>query len=158
MIYGGLSVRVERAEAELSWDVLIMRFPENIATVEEIPDDFRPEPLGSGPVVREQLLRSLPAMDLSDPSWGRLRSHQWSMELSIGPEEPVDSIMLYVRGTGDDVLQVIDTIVESVGARALDISAGGFLAPGATRTAGWHSFQRYRDQVLRRAQLPGPAS
>lgn len=63
--------------------------------------------------------------------------------------DPVDSIMLYVRGGGDDVLAVIARILPSVGGRALDISTGEFLTGEPTQTVGWHGFQQYRDQILR---------
>jgi hypothetical protein len=60
-------------------------------------------------------------------------------------KRPINSIMLHVRGGGDDVLAVIVQIAAAVGARALDISTGEFLTGDPTQTAGWHDFQQYRD-------------
>ncbi|MFE5588027.1 hypothetical protein [Kitasatospora sp. NPDC056531] len=68
------------------------------------------------------------------------------MELNLGSETSVDSIMLYVRGTGDDVLQAIVNIDDAVSCRVIDISEGDFLATGNPNS--WRAFQTYRDHVV----------
>ncbi|MEU5669656.1 hypothetical protein ABZ749_04635 [Micromonospora sp. NPDC047753] len=133
----------------MSWDVLIFDAPADARSVDQLPQDFNPPPLGTGPDVRRWLRENLRDLDFSDPEWGRLVGPTWHIELNIGPHDPVDSIMLYVRGGGDDVLAAIARIVASVGGRALDISTGEFLTDEPTQTAGWHGFQQYRDQILR---------
>ncbi|MEV4498120.1 hypothetical protein AB0J84_20815 [Micromonospora arborensis] len=133
----------------MSWDVLIFHAPADAGSVDQIPEDFDPPPLGTGPDVRRSLRDNLRDLDLLDPEWGHLVGPTWHIELNIGSRDPVDSIMLYVRGGGDDVLAVIARIVASVGGRALDISTGEFLTGEPTQTVGWHGFQQYREQILR---------
>ena len=132
----------------MSWDLLIFHPPEGATAVDEIPNDFDPPVLGPAADVRQRLLERVPGLDLSDPTWGQLSGPTWSIEVNIGRKDPIRSIMLHVRGGGDDALPVISLIGEALGARVLDISTGDFLTGGAGDADGWHSFQQYRDQVL----------
>lgn len=93
-----------------------------------------------------------PAMDLTDPTWGDLVGTGWSFELNIGSDDPMDSIMLHVRGSGDGVIPIVLEITDVVGGRAIDTAAGLFLEDD-NQTEGWHQFQAFRDQILR--PLPG---
>ncbi|MET8040229.1 hypothetical protein ABZU25_05095 [Micromonospora sp. NPDC005215] len=135
----------------MSWDVLIFAAPTHARSVDQIPQDFDPLPLGTGPDIRRCLRENFPDLDLADPAWGRLVGPTWSIEFNIGSDDPVNSIMLYVRGGGDDVLAVVARIVAAIGGRALDISTGEFLTGESTQTVGWHGFQQYRDQILCRS-------
>jgi hypothetical protein len=132
----------------MSWDVFIFEAPAQAKSIDELPADFDPPALGAATDVRQRLLDNFPDFDLSDPAWGHLTGPTWSIELNIGADDPVDSIMLHVRG-GGDVLTVIALIVASVGGRALDTSTGEFLTGDPAESIGWHGFQQYRDQVLR---------
>jgi hypothetical protein len=140
---------IEHTGGAVSWDVFIFDAPPGATSVDQIPQDFEPPPLGGGPAIRQRLHDNVQGLDLSDPVWGRLHGQTWSIELNIGSKDPVDSIMLHVRGGGDDVLAVIAQIAASVGGRALDFSTGEFLTGDRSEAAGWHGFQRYRDQILR---------
>lgn len=126
----------------MSWDVFVFNAPQHIATMDEIPHDFLPPPLGPASDVGRRLRAGVESVDLSDPTCGRLLGETWSIELSMGADDPVEAIMLYVRGGGDDVLAVIARIAAAVQARALDISTGEFLTGDLSQTAGWHGFQR----------------
>lgn len=132
----------------MSWDVLVFQAPHQVAAVDELPGDFDPPPLGTLADISERLRASLPGLDLTEADWGRLAGPTWTIELGLGSEDPVATIMLYVRGTGDDVLDTIATITGAVGGRALDVSTGQFLTGDPTETAGWHGFQRHRDQIF----------
>jgi hypothetical protein len=132
----------------VSWDVYLFNGPPSAGTVEDVPDDFDPPPLGAVAEVLARLRDAVPDVDLADPEWGRLAGPTWSIELNIGAGDPVGSMMLHVRGTGDDVLPAILRIAAAVGCRALDVSTGDFLTGDPGQVAGWHGFQAYRDQVL----------
>ncbi|MEU8181705.1 hypothetical protein AB0B85_11195 [Micromonospora sp. NPDC049044] len=133
----------------MSWDVLIVAAPPHTGSVDQLPQDFDPPPLGTGPEIRRRLRENFPDLDLADPAWGLLGGPTWSIEFNIGSDDPVDSIMLHVRG-GDDVLPVVARVVAVTGGRALDISTGVFLTDDCARSAGWHGFQQYRDDILGR--------
>lgn len=54
----------------MSWDVLVMKIPENYKSLSEMPKDYAPSPLGKSQEVFKILKDLLPDIDLSDPSWG----------------------------------------------------------------------------------------
>jgi hypothetical protein len=74
------------------------------------------------------------------------------IELNIGRADPVESVMLHVRGSGDEVLPVIHKIAALLNGRPVDISTMEFLEP--TDTTGWHDFQAFRDRAVRDAANP----
>lgn len=131
----------------MSWDVLLMPLPDEIASVNDLPDDHEPPPVGPAERVLARLRDAVPDVDLTDPAWGLLTGPSWSVEVDIGSEDPVRSVTLHVRGSGDDVLPVVLRIAAALGCRAVDYSTAELLT-GAEDLAGWHGFQGYRDRVL----------
>jgi hypothetical protein len=130
----------------MSWDVLLMRLPEGTASLEEIPDDFQPMPLGPRGQVLDALRAAEPAVDLTDSACGRLAGPTWSMELHIGSEDTVDTIMLCIRGTGDDVLAHVIGMATSLGCGVFSGSDGEVVTEADTES--WHASQRFTEHVL----------
>ncbi|UYM24898.1 hypothetical protein NQP46_21125 [Streptomyces albus] len=95
--------------------------------------DYVPAPLGSRHDVLATVARVLPEADLSDPAWGDLSGPTWSIELGIGARDPVDSMMLHIRGAGDDVLTPVFELAGALGCKVFDCSAGDLIAPGDRR-------------------------
>lgn len=126
----------------MSWDISLFKAPPGI-TIEEIPRDYEPVPLGSVAEILDRLQAAFVDLDLSDPTWGDLERAGWSIEFNIGREDPVQSIMLHVRGGGDDVVQVVRETAHILGCRAFDSSSGEFIEDGGID--GWADFQAYRD-------------
>ncbi|MFG3001374.1 hypothetical protein [Streptomyces sp. NPDC048340] len=130
----------------MSWDVLLLRLPDDVTSVQQIPDDYSPAPLGRQQDVLAAVTQAVPDVDLSDPTWGELPGSAWSMELNIGSEDPVDSIMLHIRGSGDDVLTAVFRLAEALRCKVLDCAEGDLITP--RKTSGWHAFQQFRDRAL----------
>ena len=133
----------------MSWDVLLLNLPDDITSAQDIPDDYAPRPLGPlGPLheILAAVSRAEPSADLSDPTWGDLTGPTWSIELNIGSDDPVDSIMLHVRGSGDDVLPSVFRLAGAFGCKVLDCSSGDLITPGGP--SGWHAFQEFRDGIV----------
>ncbi|MFJ2825855.1 hypothetical protein ACIO7M_32805 [Streptomyces toxytricini] len=128
----------------MSWDVLLLRLPDNVTSVEQLSGDQAP-PIGSLHDMLATIAQALPDVDLSDPAWGELLGPTWSMELNIGDDDPVDSIMLHIRGAGDDVLTPVFRLAEALGCKVLDCSEGDLITAG--QASGWHAFQQFRDRV-----------
>ncbi|MCX5381902.1 hypothetical protein [Streptomyces sp. NBC_00083] len=129
----------------MSWDVLLLHLPEGFTSVQELPDSFTPPALGTRHDVLAALGEAVPEADLSDPAWGEIEGPTWSMDLNIGEGEPVDTAMLHIYGSGDDVLVLVLRIARALRCKALDISTGRLLS--GPDVAGWHTFQAYRDRV-----------
>ncbi|MEU6541549.1 hypothetical protein [Streptomyces sp. NPDC047000] len=134
----------------MSWDVLLLRLPGDVTSMHELPDGCSPEPLGRQYDVLAAVTQALPEVDLSDPTWGDLSGPTWSIELNIGSEDPVDSIMLHIRGSGDDALAPVFRLAEALRCKVLDLAEGELINPG--HMSGWHTFQQFRDRVIGSAQ------
>ncbi|MFI9821653.1 hypothetical protein ACIHFC_14455 [Streptomyces sp. NPDC052013] len=130
----------------MSWDVLLLRLPGDVASTGDLPGDFTPAPLGPRQDVLAVLRQAVPEVDLADPAWGELTGPGWSMELNIGTDDPVVTLMLHIRGGGDDVLVPVFRFAEALGCKVLDLAEGDLITP--EDTAGWHAFQAYRDHVI----------
>ena len=130
----------------MSWDVVIMDFGD-YACVEDIPQDYQPEPIGPRAQVEQCISHLYPAADFSDPPHGRLSTEAGSVEFFFGEDDPVKSVVLSIRG-GDDLVAVVHAVAEVLGCRAYDCSSGDFLVPGQPAT-GFAEWRAYRDQVLR---------
>ncbi|SME88103.1 hypothetical protein [Streptomyces sp. Amel2xC10] len=130
----------------MSWDVLLLRLPDGVSSMREFPADRASAPLGRQSDVLGTVKQAVPEVDLSDPMWGELSGPTWSIELNIGSEDPVDSIMLHVRGSGDDVLRPVFRLAEALQCKVLDLAEGDLIAPG--QTSGWSAFQQFRDRVI----------
>ena len=132
----------------MSWDVHIFSPLADVRAADERTKESDFPPLGSASEVRRQLLETVPRLDLSDPTWGDLESPTWSIEVGLGSDDPVRSIMLVVRGTGDDVVAVIAKIANAVGGRVFDPVTGDYLTGGPADLTGWHAFQAFRDRAF----------
>lgn len=130
----------------MSWDVLLLRLSDDLDPAAPVAEDLTPVPLGRSEEVLAAVRRAAPETDLSDPRWGELRGPGWSVELNLGDEDPVDTVMLHVRGAGDDVLDAVFRLADALNCRVLDCSSMELVTPD-TATAGWHAFQKYRDAV-----------
>jgi hypothetical protein len=119
----------------MTWDVYLMRFPREWRTVTDIPEDYRPEPIAGRSVVHALLRATVPAIDLTNAAWGALDGDGWSMDVDIGDEDPVVSVMLHIRGGRADLLPVINAIAKALDCRPLDCSTGRFFTELATGAA-----------------------
>jgi hypothetical protein len=130
----------------MSQDVLLFRPPDDIASVQQLPDAYASAPLGRRDDVLAAISCAVPEADLSDPAWGEILGPAWSMELNIGSDDPVDSVMLHIRGSGDDVLTAVFRLAETLRCKVLDCAEGDLNTP--RQTSGWHAFQQYRGHAL----------
>ncbi|MEZ4399173.1 MAG: hypothetical protein R3B06_04095 [Kofleriaceae bacterium] len=132
----------------MSWDVLLMRLPADVASLEELPEGFVPPPLGAPAEVRAALAAAVPELDFADPSWGRITGDDFSIEVSVDADEPVGTVMLHVRG-GDGALPVVGAMVAALGVSAIDCGPGTLLlldSPAAA--ASFAAWRDYRDDVV----------
>lgn len=132
----------------MSWNVLLSVVPEGFESMEDLPRDFRPPPIGPHGAVEDALRRAVPAIDLADVNWGVIDGPGWLVEVNIGRADPVDTIMLHIRGGGDDALPVVFQVAGELGCRPLDMSTGELLESDSAAD-GWWGFQEYRDGVVR---------
>ncbi|MFZ4153790.1 hypothetical protein [Streptomyces pseudogriseolus] len=115
----------------MSWDILLLPLPADLTSIDDLPADHEPPPIGSRRSVQKALRSAVDEVDLTDPAWGELLGPTWVIELGIGEHDPVESVMLHVRGGEDDVLPVIFGISGALGCRPFDCSTCELLADDA---------------------------
>jgi hypothetical protein len=97
--------------------------------MEDLRDDEGTPPLGRKPWVLDAVRRALPESDLTNPKRGQVEGPGWSIELILGSIDPVDSIMLQVRGNCDDALAPIFRLAAELGCRVLDVFCQNLITP-----------------------------
>jgi hypothetical protein len=112
----------------MSWDLFIQHLPASAITVDDVPDDFSPLPLGSRAEVVSAIVTVFPEADTSDPSWVTFETPMYSIVFATTAEEPVTAMTLHVRGD-ESVVPGIAALVEKLGARAVDSWTGEFFDP-----------------------------
>jgi hypothetical protein len=132
----------------MSWDVLLFPAEGAPAPGEEIPEGWSAAPLGPLDEVRSRISGVIPAVAWDDKRWGTLEGPGWSIEFNGGRQDPIDGLMLHIRGSGDP-LPVLSVLCQRNSWAALDLSTGEFLDLSAPSSAGWTQFQEFRDQLLR---------
>lgn len=125
-----------------------MDLPTEVSSVADIPDDFKPQPLGDRAELIAAIRDVAHSADFSDPSWGELATPDFVIEFNMGSEEVVDSMMLHVRG-GGPVVDFIDALLTRLGRRAIDCSEGEFFTSEASGES-FGAWQAYRDSVIER--------
>jgi len=129
----------------MSYDIFVQDLPDDAATFEDIPADFKPASIGRRSFIIARISKIVPTADFSDPSWGIIEGDSWSIEVSMGADEECRGFALHVRG-GAGALEVVATILQSLNLRALDPQAGGFFARAASKSS-FSQWCAYRDQV-----------
>ena len=132
----------------MSWDVMIFNMsgkpPPPIAEMRESDCP----PLGPAAEVRQRVSWIISGVDWSDPSWGIYEGDGFSIEFNVGKADPIDNMMLHVRGGGDAITTIM-AFARELRWSVLDCSTGEFLDPLNLSQAGWEGFQAYRDELFK---------
>ena len=109
----------------VSRDIFVQDIPPGIAGVDEIPDDWQPQPLPFGHAEVVQAVRALaPEADTADPEWIVVDSPGVSVEVSVSEDSPLTSFALHVRAGDEAVANAwVRELLGRLGARAFDTEA-----------------------------------
>ena len=130
----------------MSWDVLVLNYGGKLSP-EEMLEAEPVGPLGRAAQVRRRITKYLPGVDWSDPAWGVYERDGFTIEFNAGNEDPVESIMLHVRGGGDAIAALL-RFASPNGWSLLDCSTSEFLDPASPSVEGWEEFQTFRDKAI----------
>ncbi|MFX4293049.1 hypothetical protein [Streptomyces bohaiensis] len=142
----------------MSWDVLLTPPTDGTASPGEAPA-ARATPargaaaLGSVAEVGAAIRAAVPAVDLTDPTWGSLVGPQWSMELAVGAADPVPAVLLHVRGTGDDAVAFVHRLAAALGCRPVEAGDGRPVPEGEAGVERWRAYQRDRENARPRGRV-----
>ncbi|GAK57177.1 hypothetical protein U27_04142 [Candidatus Vecturithrix granuli] len=132
----------------MSWDVLFQDVPQNIDSVGKIPENFTPHALCSRKYFEDMVVALFPNIDNNDTSWMILQEESYSIEFNSGKDDPMESVMLHVRGD-EKALNAIKKICEYTGWKALDCSLGEFIDFDRNPDEGFSKWRNYRNEVIR---------
>ena len=130
----------------MSWDISIQDLPADAQSIDDIPQDYAPKPLGTRSELIARIQQILPEADFSDPSWGMLNELDFSIEFNMGSEEVCDSIGLHVRG-GGPAMATVARVLDHLKLRGIDCQAGDFFSIKAAE-ASFGGWQAFRDRVV----------
>lgn len=133
----------------MSWDIYIQDLPA-VASVKDIPDGFRPRPIGGRDQLLAAILQAVPFAEQQDKDWLFIRTDAIDLSVNLGMEvgsDEVGFIALHVHG-GDRAPACVAAIVKATGLRALDTGTGEFFDPEAP-AHGHGTWAAYREEVVR---------
>ncbi len=133
----------------MSWDVIIMRMPENIRTTadlqaltEPIPDI----PLGTVAQVREHVVAVFPETEWTEHPLGIWNGTPGSIEFRLGTgrdDHATSMLMLSIRAD-DSIVPTVVALAARLGATAVETGSGGLL----TDASGIRRWREMREQEL----------
>ncbi len=131
----------------MSWDVSLYKFTRRYRTIQEIPGDEQPLPLGSLSEVQAAVSEVFPGTNWSDPVWGIYDGEFGSIEFNVGRDDPVQGLGLHVRAS-EAIVGGILHLCERIGCQAIDLTDSSFLDQSEHPAAGLEKWREYRDQVI----------
>jgi len=129
----------------MSWDLFVQDWGD-VNSLDEIPDDFQPKPIGKRSKVIAQLKSAEPSIDFSNPSWGILENQHFSIEFNMGDSEELDSFAMHVRGD-ELAIPCIGNILSALELKAASGSTPYFFDIESSKAdmARWTAF---RDSII----------
>jgi hypothetical protein len=101
------------------WDILIQPLPAGLRTLDDIPEGYRPPPLGARDEIISRIRDRVPGVDFFYSAWGRLEGEGFSIEFHLGDDEEATSLLLHVRGDRR-AISVVRDVSEALGCHAID--------------------------------------
>ena len=136
----------------MSWDVLYLNYhgdpPKDLRS-----DDDGLDVLGSAEDVHAAIARTLPDVNWSDPVWGMYMGNGFTLEFNTGNGDPVQAIMVHVRGGGDPIPTLLQVAAPNKWS-LYDCSMGEFIDPEHPSGEGWEGFQAFRDKIVGKTRGP----
>jgi hypothetical protein len=129
----------------MSWDLFIMRLPDGLKSTEDIPEDFEPPVLGTLKEVHDSICEVLPGLPLEN-GVAAIEVDGGSVEIYVGEDDPVQSVMLCIRGE-EPVLDVVNDLVEVLGGQALDAGSESGVYDPAHAAESLRGFNEYMAQI-----------
>lgn len=125
----------------MSWDIVLLKSKIDISDKQA-----QPECMGEKIVLIEEFEKNFSLVDFSNKTWGVFNDGQTSIEINIGTNEKVYSIMLHVRGGGDP-FDFIKKTCDYFKWSALDGSTGEYFDLASPPRESWERWKKYRDKI-----------
>jgi hypothetical protein len=133
----------------MSFDVFVQDIPADIDSVEDIPDDFTPKPVGTRSRVLAAIQKIAPALRFGSPEWGAIEEEGYSIEVNLSLEDPVMGFAFHLRGGEDGMFLVADILAE-LGLRAFAPGTESGLFQVDRAGEAFSRWRAYRDRAVLR--------
>jgi hypothetical protein len=132
----------------MSWDVLLIKAPPEVTSFStgKLPEEFILE-LDSRSDVTSLLNEVVPEIQYLDANWARIRTEDFSIELNIGNNDPIEALMLHIYGK-ENSIEVISRICQRTGWRAYDTSNDGFIDFDQKSAPGFQHWKSYKEKII----------
>ncbi len=138
---------VSDAGVFMSWDAMIFNGRNVPKSMDQVPKDWRPEPIGSEDKARLMINEVLNRIVWDTSGYGRLEHPDFSIEFHITKEPQIDSIGVRVVGGGDPIPIIIE-LCRANGWVVFDNQKGDFIDMGSDPSDTWRKFVEWRDRVI----------
>jgi len=118
--------------------------PKSAKTVEEIPSDFSPKPIGSKSEIVSKILEIVPEANFENQEWGIIEGKSFSIEINIGNEKELTSFTFHVRGD-EKGIDLISAILDHLKLRAFDPNG---IFNQKTSLDSFENWKAYRNHII----------
>lgn len=101
----------------MSFDIFVQDIPAAAKSVDEIPDDFVPKPIGARSAVVASISKVAPEVRFSNPEWRTIDSDDYRIDVNLGLNDPITTFAFHLYG-GKEGLFIIADILDELGTRA----------------------------------------
>jgi hypothetical protein len=131
----------------MSWDAVIFNKTGLPASFENLPDGWKPAPIGTPKEVKTQISEVI-EVDWSSPSYGTLVAEEFVIEFNLGKGPILDTIGLRVVGGGNP-MPVLVGLCRSKDWALFDIRTSELIKTDQQATKSWGQFTEWRDRVMK---------
>lgn len=132
----------------MSWDIFVQDIPSDARTVDDIPNNFVPGPIGERSQIIDEIQKVAPFADFTDPAWGVIEGDDFSIEVDLGPNETVKQFAFHVRG-GDMAAAAVSDLLTHLNLKAFDGGTGDIF-DHEHASAGLKLWRAYQARVSNR--------
>jgi hypothetical protein len=130
----------------MSFDIFVQDIPAAAKSVDEIPEDFVPKPIGTRSAVVLAISKVAPEIKFSSPEWGTIEGDDYSIDVNLGLNDPVTAFAFHLYG-GEGGLLIIADILDELGARAFAPGTESGLFEIDRTTEAFLRWQEYRNKL-----------
>jgi len=117
----------------MAWQVLLVKLPDALGSLGDLPRDYEPPPLGEPEVVSERIARAVARANVRCDATANLvvmRTDDFVIEAELGGLLEVDRVVLSIFGS-EAAWPLIGDVARELGASAIDCETDELLDPDA---------------------------
>ena len=136
----------------MSFDVFVQDIPAGVKSVDEIPEDFVPKPIGTRSAVVASIRKVAPEVKFSSPEWGTIEGDSYHLDVNLGPNDPVTAFAFHLYGE-EEGLFIIAGVLDELGVRAFAPGTESGLFDLDPTTEAFLRWREYRNNLIKRDYL-----